>query len=173
MNPGLLRNTTHPQVRELMTKYGNIDMILLRRRGQRICAHLAWKLQPNVVVTRGAIKTPEQTAACGPFQRPMGGKHYDERGLAIPAAESIPHKSGKQICRALSSKAVPRGGNVLLDVGPESGWIHFPAEPGGTTPPLGAVDVRQRRISIYGVRPWVITNEGDLWFTRKWGSNEF
>jgi alpha-L-fucosidase len=62
-----------------------------------------------------------------------------------------------------------KGGNLLLNMGPK---------PDGDVPI--EQDDRFRQIgywmfingeSIYGVRPWVITNEGDYWFTRKAGED--
>jgi len=51
-NPGLMKLDL-TQVQELMTKYGPIDVVFLdgEPQGPR---DLAWKLQPNTIVTRGA-----------------------------------------------------------------------------------------------------------------------
>lgn len=46
-----------PQMRELMTKYGPIDYVFLDGEPHQL-RELAWQLQPNTVVTRGAIQTP-------------------------------------------------------------------------------------------------------------------
>jgi len=57
-----------------------------------------------------------------------------------------------------------KGGNLLLNVGPK---------PDGELPIEQEERLREIALwmfvngeSIYGVRPWVITNEGDYWFTR-------
>ncbi len=58
-----------------------------------------------------------------------------------------------------------RGGNLLLNVGPT---------PDGEIPMEQEDRLREMALwtfingeAIYGVRPWVVTNEGNLWFTRK------
>jgi alpha-L-fucosidase len=58
-----------------------------------------------------------------------------------------------------------KGGNFLLNVGPK---------PNGELPIEEEERLREIALwmfvnseSIYGVRPWTITNEGDIWFTKK------
>ena len=47
------------QVRELMSNYGKIDVVFFDGPYEGL-RDLAWQLQPDTVVTRGAISTPEQ-----------------------------------------------------------------------------------------------------------------
>ena len=56
-NPGLMKLDL-AQIQELMTNYGSIDVVFLDGEPQGL-RDLAWKLQPNTIVTRGAIETPE------------------------------------------------------------------------------------------------------------------
>jgi alpha-L-fucosidase len=58
-----------------------------------------------------------------------------------------------------------KGGNLLLNVGPK---------PDGELPIEQEERLREialwmavNREAIYPVRPWVITNEGDVWFTKR------
>jgi alpha-L-fucosidase len=57
-NPGLME-LDKAQVRELLTNYGKIDLFFIDgpESGLR---ELCWELDPDIVVTRGAIETPEQ-----------------------------------------------------------------------------------------------------------------
>src|ERR1051326_4621329 len=56
-NPGLMKLDL-AQVRELMTNYGPIDVVFFDGEPHQL-RDLAWELQPDAVVTRGAIQTPE------------------------------------------------------------------------------------------------------------------
>src|SRR4029453_1480661 len=73
------------------------------------------------------------------------------------------HPAGELIELLIQTRA--RGGNLLLNVGPQ---------PAGE-PPIEQED-RLRELglwhfafgeSIHEVRPWVVTNEGNVWFTRR------
>ncbi len=62
-----------------------------------------------------------------------------------------------------------KGGNFLLNVGPK---------PNGELPIEEEERLREMALwmfvnsdAIYAVRPWVITNEGDIWFTKKKDTN--
>ena len=53
----LVRRQTH----ELFSNYGKIDVLFIDGDHKEPCKEEAWKLQPNLVITRGAVNTPEQT----------------------------------------------------------------------------------------------------------------
>jgi alpha-L-fucosidase len=160
-NPGLLTYDS-TQVRELLTKYGNIDMIYFDGEAKDLRA-LAWKLQPNIVVTRGAIQTPEQRLLSVPPKGPWEASLTMSEAWQYQPQNDV-HKSGKQIIE-LIVQSRSRGGNVLLDVGPKPDGS-IPIEQEARLREIGAWMFVNGE-AIYGVRPWVITNEGDLWFTRK------
>jgi alpha-L-fucosidase len=150
------------QVRELMTNYGPIDVIFFDGPPEGL-RELAWKLQPNTVVTRGAIETPEQYVP----GVPLGGAWESCITMGTqwqykPTNEN--YKTGGELISLLIETRA-KGGNLLLNIGPK---------------PDGEIAIEQeerlREIAlwmfinseaVYGVRPWVITNENDLWFTKK------
>jgi alpha-L-fucosidase len=160
-NPGLM-DYDLAQVRELFTHYGDVDVFFIDGQAQGL-RDLAWQLQPNVVVTRGAIQTPEKTIPGQAIDAPwescvtMGdGWQYQ------PTLEN--YKSGGQLILMLIETRA-KGGNLLLNVGPK---------PDGELPM--EQEERLREIAewmfvngeaIYDVRPWVVVNEGDVWFTKK------
>jgi alpha-L-fucosidase len=160
-NPGLM-DYDLAQVRELFTKYGSVDVFFIDGQAQGL-RDLAWQLQPNVVVTRGAIQTPEKTIPGQAIDAPwescatMGdGWQYQ------PTLEN--YKSGGQLIQMLIETRA-KGGNLLLNVGPK---------PDGELPI--EQEERLREIAewmfvngeaIYGVHPWAVVNEGDMWFTKK------
>ena len=160
-NPGLLAHD-QAQVRELLTNYGPIDLIFFDGPYDGL-RDLAWKLRPEIVVTRGAIQTPEQYVPGIPLDGPW--EACITMGTAWqyqPQNES--YKSGGQVISLLVETRA-KGGNLLMNVGPK---------PDGELPIEQEERLREVALwmfvnqeSIYGVRPWVITNENGIWFTKK------
>ena len=160
-NPGLMK-LDRAQLEELATRYGPVDVWFLDgpAGGMR---DVIWRAQPNAVITRDVIDTPEQTVPGVPLDRAwescitMGTQwHYK------PTHER--YKSGTELIELLIQTRA-RGGNLLLNVGPK---------PDGELPIEQEERLREIALwnfafgeSIDGVRPWVVTNEGPLWFTSK------
>ncbi|QNI36158.1 alpha-L-fucosidase [Edaphobacter albus] len=160
-NPGLLQYDS-AQLRELLTQYGPVDVIFFDGEATSL-RQLAWKLQPEIVVTRGAMRTPEQTIPGQAFDEPW--ESCITMGDAWQYQPQNDHlKSGHELIRLLVETRA-KGGNLLLNVGPK---------------PNGELAIEQEERlrefalwmfvnseAIYGVRPWILTNEGDVWFTKK------
>ncbi|MEO8593521.1 MAG: alpha-L-fucosidase [Candidatus Solibacter sp.] len=160
-NPGLMAHD-QAQLRELLTNYGPIDYIFFDGEPQGL-KELAWQLQPDIVVTRGQLQTPEQYVPGTPLEGAW------ESNLTMgtewpykPTNET--YKSGGELISLLIETRA-KGGNLLLNVGPK---------PDGELPIEQEDRLREVALwmfvnneCIYGVRPWVITNEGDTWFTKK------
>ena len=158
-NPGLMKHN-QAQLRELLTGYGKIDMVFFDGEIDGL-TDLAWDLLPDTVVTRGAIKTPEQHIPGTPIDEAWEscltmGTQWQYK----PTNES--YMSGGEIIRKLVETR-SKGGNFLLNVGPK---------PDGELPIEQEERLREVALwmfvngeSIYGVRPWIVTNEGELWFT--------
>ena len=169
-NPGLLQLNL-AQERELMMNYGPIDVVFFdpptnsplgRNEIVGAMKELIWELSPNTVVTRGEIETPEQYTPGVPLEGAWEGNmtmgtQWQYRGT------NEHYKSGTELINAwIETRA--KGGNFLLNIGPM---------------PNGALPVEQESLmremalwhmvnaeAVGAVRPWVITNEGDIWFTR-------
>jgi alpha-L-fucosidase len=160
-NPGLM-SYDQAQLRELLTKYGNIDLVFFdgETAGLR---DLAWKINPNIIVTRGAISTPEQYVPGIPLEGAW------EANLTMGTAwqyqpQNEVYKSGGQVLSLLIETRA-KGGNLLMNVGPK---------PDGDLPIEQEERLREVALwmfvnqeAIYAVRPWVITNEQGIWFTKK------
>jgi alpha-L-fucosidase len=158
--PGLLEYD-RAQLRELMTNYGPIDIVFLDGPAEGL-REVVWDARPATVVTRGAIETPEQRIPGVAMDRPWEacitmGTEWPYK----PAHES--YKSVTQLIEILVQTRA-KGGNLLLNVGPK---------PDGELPIEQEERLRQIAFwnfvngeAIYEVRPWVVTNEGDVWFTR-------
>jgi len=159
-NPGLLKHDQN-QIQELLTHYGDIDLIFFDGEAQGL-RDLAWKLQPNIVVTRGAIPTPEQNIPGVPIDGPW--ESCITMGRAWQYQPTLENYKSARDCISLLIETRAKGGNLLLNIGPK---------------PDGELAIEQeqrlREIAlwmfvnhecIYNVRPWIITNEQDVWFTK-------
>jgi len=161
-----LMDYTKRQLKELLTNYGPIDYFFFDGPAEQLVDYV-WSLQPNLVITRGVMETPEQYTP----------------GIALPGAwegnltmgtewpwkpTNEIYKSGTELIEVLIETRA-KGGNLLLNIGPK---------------PDGEIAIEQesrlREIalwnfvngeSIKNVRPWVITNENNIWFTRHKDSN--
>lgn len=154
------------QLRELMSKYGNIDVVFLDGPAEGL-REVCWEAQPDTVVTRGAIQTPEQYIPGVPIDDAW------EACLTMGTAWQYKptheeYKSGTELINILIETRA-KGGNLLLNVGPK---------PDGELPIEQEERLREFALwnlvngeSIHAVRPWVVTNEKNIWFTKQKGAN--
>ena len=154
------------QLRELMTNYGPVDVVFLDGPAEGL-REVVWDLQPDAVVTRGAIDTPEQRVPGVPLDRAWEacvtmGTEWPYK----PAHET--YKSPTELIELLIETRA-KGGNLLLNVGPK---------PDGELPIEQEERLRHLAFwnfvngeAIYQVRPWVVTHEGNVWFTRRKGAD--
>ena len=160
-NPGLLAHD-RAQVKELLSRYGPIDVIFLDGPPEGL-RELAWQMQPDIVVTRGAIQTPEQYIPGVPLEGTWEACITMGTAWQYQPRNEVYKSGGELISLLVETRA--KGGNLLLNVGPK---------PDGELPIEQEERLREMALwmfvngeAIYGVRPWVITNEGDYWFTKK------
>lgn len=158
-NPGLME-LDRKQLRELLTKYGKIDMIFFD--GPAIgLKEYAWELQPDIMVTRGAIETPEQEMPDKPLPGPWEACYTMGTDWQYKPTND-PHKSGTEIINMLIEIRA-KGGNFLLNVGPK---------------PDGEIQIEQEALlreialwnfvnneAIYTIRPWNVIREKNIWYT--------
>ena len=159
-NPGLMQLDLE-QIRELMTNYGPIDFVFLDGEPDQL-RELAWKLQPDAVVTRGAMQTPELYVPGIPLEGAW------EANFTMGTAwqyqpQNETYKTGGQVIDLLVETRA-KGGNLLLNVGPKPDG-ELPIEQEERLREV-ALWMQVNQECIYGVRPWVITNEGNIWFTK-------
>jgi alpha-L-fucosidase len=159
-NPGLMK-LDQDQVRELMSNYGPIDVLFFDGEPQGL-REIAWQMQPNVVVTRGAIPTPELYVPGIPLEGAWEACYT--MGTAWQYQPQNEHyKTGGQLIDLLVETRA-KGGNLLLNIGPKpDGELAIEQEERLREIALW-MQVNQE--AIYGVRPWVITNEQNIWFTK-------
>ena len=164
-HPGLLA-LDQAQLRELLTKYGPVDTVFLDGEAAGL-KEVAWQVRPETVVTRGAMTTPEQNVPGVPIEGPW------EANLTIGTAwgyqpRNEVYKSGRDLIRLLYETRA-KGGNLLLNVGPK---------PDGELPVEQEQRLREMALwmfvnqeAIYSVRPWIVTNEDNIWFTKRKDEN--
>ena len=159
-NPGLMK-LDQDQVRELMSSYGRIDVLFFDGEPQGL-RDIAWKMQPEVVVTRGAIPTPELYVPGIPLEGAWEACYT--MGTAWQYQPQNEHyKTGGQIIDLLIETRA-KGGNLLLNVGPKPDG-ELPIEQEERLREI-ALWMQVNQEAIYAVRPWVITNEQNVWFTK-------
>ncbi|MDR0348221.1 MAG: alpha-L-fucosidase, partial [Tannerella sp.] len=158
-NPGLM-DYDKAQIRELLTNYGKIDILFFDGPADGLKEY-AWQLQPDIVVTRGHMETPEQYLPNKPLPGPWEANFTMGTDWQYKPTND-PHKSGTEIINMLIETRA-KGGNLLLNVGPK---------------PNGEIQIEQEALlrevalwnlvnteSVHAVRPWEITREGNIWFT--------
>ena len=149
------------QIEELLTRYGDIFMLWFDGKCEPLKKH-SWRVRQDVFIGRGEIPTPEQEIPG------LAADHAWESCLTtsyqwsfLPGAEV--RSSPEIIDNLIHIRA--RGGNMLLNIGPR---------PDGRIAPADEDRLRDLGLwmmlygeSVRGVRPWIVTNEGDVWFTRR------
>jgi alpha-L-fucosidase len=159
-NPGLLQ-LDQRQMTELMSRYGTIPIVFFDGEAKAL-RDTVWKLQPDSVVTRGAIETPEQNVPGAPL--PGAWEANMTIGSAWGYQPTEEHYKSAHDLLTILIHTRSRGGNLLLNVGLKPDGS-LPVEQEDRLRTLGAW-MFINSDAIYGTRPWVVTNEGAVWFTR-------
>jgi alpha-L-fucosidase len=164
-HPGLLA-LDQAQLRELLTQYGPIDIVFLDGAAEGL-KEVAWQIRPQTVVTRGAMTTPEQYVPGIPLEGAWEANLTMGTSWQYQPRNEV-YKSGYELIRLLYETRA-KGGNLLLNVGPK---------PDGELPIEQEERLRELALwmfvngeAIYGVRPWIITNEQNIWFTKQKNEN--
>ncbi len=149
------------QTNELFSNYGEIDVLFIDGNPKEACKDEAWNLQPNLVITRGAISTPEQELPG------VANDNLWESCVTMgtqwqykPTNDNL-KSAGRVIEMLIETRA--KGGNLLLNVGLDPfGEIPDP-ESRNLTELSAWYFINQE--SMLNVRPWIITREKNIWFT--------
>jgi len=160
-NPELLAHDK-AQLKELLIQYGPIDVVFLDAADTEPVRQYVHELQPDCLVSRGEMETPEQKIPDAPMPGPWEacftlGTQWQFK----PTNEE--YKSGTQLIEMLIEIRA-KGGNLLINMGPEpSGIVPFEQERRFRELALWMFVNRE---AIHDVRPGPVIREGDLWFTR-------
>ena len=162
-----LLNYARTQLKELLTQYGPIDLVFLDGQENDPMREYVHQLQPDCIVTRGEMETPEQKIPNEPLKGPWEacftlGTQWQFK----PTNED--YKSANTLIEMLVDIRA-KGGNLLINMGPEpSGKIPFEQERRFRELALWMFVNRE---AIHDIRPCPTVKEGDIWFTRS-GDNE-
>ena len=148
------------QIKELLTNYGKIDVLFFDGPAEGLKEY-AWSLQPDIMVTRGEINTPEQTTPTSPIPSPWESCYTMGTDWQYKPTND-PQKDGTDIIKMLIEIRA-KGGNFLLNVGPK---------------PNGEIQIEQEALlreialwnsvnseAVHNVRTWPVTHEGSVWYT--------
>ncbi|CAM4155478.1 alpha-L-fucosidase [Pedobacter westerhofensis] len=151
------------QCEELMTNYGKIDVFFIDGEPKEVVKETCWRIQPNLLITRGAIKTPEQALPGAKITQPWLSPITMGTAWQYQPTNDR-YKTGTQLINLLI-EARAKGGSLLLNVGPK---------------PNGEMAIQQedrlREMALWNfinhesmdsVRSWVVAKEDDIWFTKK------
>lgn len=158
-NPDLMEYDKR-QIKELLTRYGKIDILFFDGPAEGLKEY-AWSIQPEVMVTRGEITTPEQKTPGSPIPAPWEACYTMGTDWQYKPTND-PHKDGTEIIKMLIEIRA-KGGNFLLNIGPK---------------PDGEIQIEQEallreialwssvnREAIHNVRSWTVTHDGPTWYT--------
>ena len=148
-------------IEELLTRYGDVFMLWFDGKCEPLKKH-AWRVRQDVFIGRGEIPTPEQEIPGQADDRAWEScLTTSYQWSYLPGAVVRP--SSEIIENLVHIRA--RGGNLLLNIGPR---------PDGRIAPADEDVLRDLGLwmmlygeAVRGVRPWSVTNEGDVWFTAK------
>ncbi len=151
------------QLEELMTRYGDIFMLWFDGNCDPLKKH-AWRVRQDIFIGRGEIPTPEQRI---PGE---AADHAWESCMTTSWQWSYQPNPDLRTSREVIENLIKiraRGGNMLLNVGPR---------PDGRISDHDEAILRDLGLwmmmygeAMRGVRPWTVTNEGDVWLTRSKG----
>lgn len=165
-NPELMKHNL-AQVRELLSNYGPISMIFfdtfdLQPGRPDPLKSLCWELQPEIVVTRGHMETPEQHIPDKPMPGPWEANFTMGTQWNFKPTNEIYKTGGTLIAMLIETRA--KGGNLLINVGPDQHG-RIPHEQERRLMELGAWLFINGE-AIYAIRPWHVIRENQLWFTK-------
>jgi len=170
-NNAPLNNYVKQQMRELMTNYGKIDIVFLDGNvdqfGKTELAKVCWDIDPDVVVTRGAIQTPEQVTPDSPMPAPWEANYtLGDQWQYRPTNEN--YKTGNNaILKLIDIRS--KGGNFLLNFGPDAEG-NFPPEQLGVLNEI-ALWMFINKEAFENTIPRDLIKEENLWFLKQKNNN--
>lgn len=126
-----LNDFAKTQLRELLTRYGQIDILFLDgedQYGKTELAKVGWEINPDIVVTRGAMETPEQELPKSAIPSPWEACYTSTQSWNFRPTNEVYKTAAEVILKWVEIKA--KGGNLLLNVGPDAEGEIAPKEEG-------------------------------------------
>ena len=153
-----------------MSNYGKIDILFfdgMEQYAKTELAKLCWEIDPDVVVTRGAIETPEQQTPNVAIPSPWESCYtFGDQWQYRPTNET--YKSANDVIQKLIEIRA-KGGNFLLNFGPDE-LGRFPQEQKGKLNEISLwMFINQE--AFENTVPFKVTNESNIWFLKKQDEN--
>jgi alpha-L-fucosidase len=161
-NPELMEYAK-AQLDELLSNYGPIDMIFFDSFSKKPLVQYVHEKDPNLIVTRGEMETPEQKIPDGPMAGPWEtcmtmGTQWQYK----PTNEA--YKDGSELINELIEIRA-KGGNFLLNIGPKPNG-EIPIEQEARLREVGLwMFVNEEAVKTVRPVPTKI-HEGSIWFTQ-------
>ncbi|WP_199269838.1 alpha-L-fucosidase [Algibacter sp. L1A34] len=151
------------QVKELIDNYGPIDVMFFDAFHTKPMAQYVHEIAPNVVVTRGEMKTPEQKIPDGAMPGPWETCMTMGTQWAYKPTNEEYKDGGDLIKKLIEIRA--KGGNFLMNVGPKPNG-EFAIEQEERLREMALwMFVNNEAVKDVRTVPNII-KDGDLWFTK-------
>ena len=161
MNNPKLMDYDKRQLKELLTNYGKIDILFIDGPGDGLREY-AWSLNPELVITRDIMTTPEQNTPDEPLPRPWEACYTMGTDWQYKPTND-PHKTGTEIINMLTEIRA-KGGNFLLNIGPkQDGEIQIEQE--ALLQEVALWNFANAE-AIGKVKPLPVVREENVWFTQ-------
>jgi len=159
-NTGLM-DYDKKQIKELLTNYGKIDMLFIDGPAEGLKEY-AWQINPDLLVTRGEMKTPEQNTPDNPLPRPWEANYTMGTDWQYKPTNDIAKTGTEVINKLIEIRA--KGGNFLLNVGPKAdGEIQI--EHQALLQEVALWNFANSE-AIYQVKPLPIIKEDNIWYVQ-------
>jgi len=155
------------QCAELMQRYGKIDLLFIDGEPKDIVKKTCWDLQPDIVITRGAMKTPEQVLPGQMLQPPWLSCITIGYSWQYQPTNNN-YKTGNQLIN-LAVDTRSKGGSLLINIGPKPDGSITSEEEGRLREMAGWYFANHE--SMDTVQSCYVNHEGNTWFTTNKKSN--
>jgi len=152
---------TRKQCEELMTNYGKIDLLFIDGEPKEIVKETCWKLQPDILITRGALKTPEQMLPGVTITDPWLSCITMGTAWQFQPTNDR-YKTGTKLIELLI-EARSKGGSLLLNIGPKANGAMAEEQENRLREMAAWYFIK--REAVDDTRAWVINRENNIWYT--------
>jgi alpha-L-fucosidase len=160
-NPGLMEYNA-VQIKEIFENYGPIETVFFDGPPADL-KDVVWKLNPDVVISRSEMPTPEIRLPENIINEPWEACYFMGNSWNYKATNEI-YRTGTEILNLLIETRA-KGGNLVINISPNH-YGEIPHEQERLLQEIGLFMFFCDE-AIYDVRPWHVAGEEGFFFTRK------